>query len=209
MPPACAGCGRYGAVLCRTCERSFRPPATGRDRFLAPDPGIILGDSLEVAVAAFAYGGSLRRALANLKYGSAATVAEPLARYAGPALDALVRISPEAKLVPVPVHIERVRQRGYNQAKLIADALAQRRGLSVDDVLTRRKPTLQQHRLDRAARLRNLRGAFELKPDREPPKAAILVDDILTTSATLEACAVVLRAAGAERVLGFAIAREV
>ena len=73
----------------------------------------------------------------------------------------------------------------------------------------RQRATSQQHRLDRAARLRNLRDAFAVLADARPPPVAILVDDILTTSATLEACAAVLRAAGTTRVLGFAVAREV
>jgi predicted amidophosphoribosyltransferase len=80
--------------------------------------------------------------------------------------------------------------------------------MGMADVLERRRPTKQQHRLDRAARLRNLREAFGVKPGRAPPAAAILVDDILTTSATMEACASALREAGSVRVLGFAIARE-
>jgi ComF family protein len=209
LPPACAGCGRYGAVLCHRCETELRPPAHAHDRFLAADPGVAVGDALDVAVAAFAYGGSLRRALAGLKYGSAARVARPLADRASTTLQRLVALAPTAVLVPVPVHRDRLRQRGYNQAALLALELSRITKLSSADVLERRRATTQQHRLDRAARLRNLREAFVLKPGRDPPKVAILVDDILTTSATLEACAAVLRAAGTERVLGFAIAREV
>jgi ComF family protein len=209
LPPACAGCGQYGAVLCHRCETELRPPAHAHDRFLAADPGVAVGDALDVAVAAFAYGGSLRRALAGLKYGSAARVARPLADRASTTLQRLVALAPTAVLVPVPVHRDRLRQRGYNQAALLALELSRITKLSSADVLERRRATTQQHRLDRAARLRNLREAFVLKPGRDPPKVAILVDDILTTSATLEACAAVLRAAGTERVLGFAIAREV
>ena len=209
LPPACAGCGRYGAVLCPACIGRLRPAAREADRFLAPDPGVVIGDALEVALAAFAYGGPLRRALAGLKYGSAARVAGPLAGRAAAALSSVITLAPEAQLVPVPVHADRLRQRGYNQAALLAAALGRRSGLPMVDVLQRQRPTIQQHRLDRAARLRNLRGAFAVKPGRDPPPVAILVDDILTTSATLEACAAVLRAAGTQRVLGFAIAREV
>jgi ComF family protein len=136
-------------------------------------------------------------------------VARPLADRASTTLQRLVALAPTAVLVPVPVHRDRLRQRGYNQAALLALELSRITKLSSADVLERRRATTQQHRLDRAARLRNLREAFVLKPGRDPPKVAILVDDILTTSATLEACAAVLRAAGTERVLGFAIAREV
>jgi ComF family protein len=209
LPPACAGCGRYGAVLCGVCVASLRAPGLSSDRFFGPDGGVVVGDALEVAVAAFAYGGSLRRALAGLKYGSAARVARPVADRAAGKLQLLAALAPGAVLVPVPVHQERLRERGYNQAALLAHELSRRTRLATVDVLVRIRATTKQHRLDRAARLRNLREAFALMPGRGPPRTVILVDDILTTSATLEACAVVLRAAGAERVLGFAIAREV
>jgi predicted amidophosphoribosyltransferase len=107
------------------------------------------------------------------------------------------------------VHAARERQRGYNQAALLARALGAGAGLPVLDVLERRRSTIRQHGLGKAARLHNLRGAFTLRSGSRAPPQAILVDDILTTSATLEACAQVLRAAGAGVVYGFAIAREV
>jgi ComF family protein len=208
LPPACAGCSRYASVLCQPCLRSLRQPGAA-DRFLAPDAGIVIGDALELAIAAFAYEGPLRRALAGLKYGSAAKVAVPLADHAAIRLALLTDLAADATLVPVPVHAERLRQRGYNQAALLARALAKRQRLPIADPLERRRATTQQHRLDRAARLRNLRAAFAVRAHARPPPVAILVDDILTTSATMEACAAVLRAAGTTRVLGFAVAREV
>jgi ComF family protein len=209
LPPACAGCGRYGSVLCRSCLASLRHPGNAHDRFLAPDASIAIGDALELAVAAFAHEGPLRRALAALKYGSAAKVAMPLGERAASRLTMLTDLAAGASLIPVPVHAERLRQRGYNQAALLAAALAKHQRLPVADILVRRRATAQQHRLDRAARLRNLRAAFVVRPGTRPPSVVILVDDILTTSATLEACAAVLRAAGSTRVLGFAVAREV
>jgi ComF family protein len=209
LPAACAGCGRYGATLCPTCLGGLRAPADDTDRFLTPDPGVVVGDALELAVAAFAFEGSLRRALAGLKYGSAARVAGPLADRAAPRLGDITAVAPNGVLVPVPVHPERLRERGYNQAALLAAGLARASRLPTADLLVRRRATTKQHRLDRAARLRNLRDAFAVRPDARAPPVAILVDDILTTSATLEACAAVLRAAGAGRVLGFAVAREV
>jgi ComF family protein len=209
LPAACVGCGRYGALLCASCTRTLRPPGHDIDRFLAPDPAVVVGEALEVGVAAFAYEGPLRRALAGLKYGGAGSVAGALAAHAEGRLAILRAMATGAALVPVPVHIERRRQRGYNQAELLARALASRTGFGVADVLIRERATTQQHRLDRAARLRNLRHAFALRPAAPPPRVAILVDDILTTAATLEACAGILREAGTTRVLGFAIAREV
>ncbi len=209
LPPACAGCGRYGATLCRLCVAGLRPPAAPADRFLAPDPGVVVGDALELAVAAFAYEGTLRKALAGLKYGSAARVAGPLAERAAARFGDLAAVAgdggpgagadpsataPRARLQPGRPAGGRPRAR-----RRPADA----------DLLLRQRATTRQHRLDRAARLRNLRDAFAVRPDARAPPVVILVDDILTTSATLEACAAVLRDAGAAHVFGFALAREV
>jgi ComF family protein len=209
LPPACAGCGRFGHSLCEACTAGFRRAESPQDRFAAADPGMVVGDALVLAVAAFEHEGNLRRALQRLKYGGSARIAPPLARAAAPALEALTGVCGRLPLVPVPVHAARERQRGYNQAALLAHALGGAASLPVLDLLERRRSTVRQHGLGKAARLHNLRGAFALRGGVPAPPQAILVDDILTTSATLEACAQVLRAAGATSVYGFAIAREV
>ena len=209
LPPACGSCGRAGRLLCDGCRSQLRAPTSEADRFQAADAGVVLGDALVLALAAFAYEGALRRALQRLKYIGAARMARPLAEAAAPVLRRLTDISGPAVLVPVPVHIARQRERGYNQALLLAAELGRLTGLAVDDLMLRPHATAKQHRLDRAGRLRNLRGAFAIRDDARPPPTVIVVDDILTTSATLEACASVLRQAGVLHVHGFAIAREV
>jgi ComF family protein len=209
LPPACAGCGRFGHLVCRTCLAGFQRASSPGDRFAAADSGALVGDALELALAAFVHTGSLRRVLQRLKYGGSGSIAEPLAGAAAPALEALTSVCGPLPLVPVPVHAARLRQRGYNQAALLAAALGSRAGLPVLDILERRRSTARQHGLGKAARLHNLRGAFALHDGEPPPPMVILVDDILTTSATLESCASVLRQAGAATVYGFAIAREV
>jgi ComF family protein len=125
------------------------------------------------------------------------------------AFDDLTAVCGPLPLIPVPVHPDRLRERGYNQAALLALGLAVHRRLPVLELLTRGRPTTKQHRLDRAARLRNLRAAFVLRDSARPPPKVIVVDDILTTSATLEACAATLLAAGCDQVYGFTLAREV
>ena len=209
IPPACAGCGRTGALLCNACLGRLEPPWRAEDRFVAPDAGVVIGDALTLALAAFAYQGPMRRALAALKYTGASRLAPILARVALPALGTLTAISGPAKLVSVPVHSERQRVRGYNQAELIGRELAKRSGLPMVPLLERPRPTTKQHRLDRAGRLANLRGAFEVRAGAPVPATVILVDDIITTTATLESCASVLREAGVSTVFGFAVAREV
>jgi len=209
MPPACAGCGTAGALLCSGCQGRLASPGRPQDRFLAPDAGIVIGDALTLAMAAFAYAGPMRRALAALKYSGASRVAPILAQAALSRLSCLQAISGPATLVAVPVHRERMRVRGYNQADLIARLLARRAVLPISPLLVRVRPTTKQHRLNRTARLANLRGAFGIAPASRIPATVIVVDDIVTTTATLEACASVLREGGVGAVFGFAIAREV
>jgi len=106
-----------------------------------------------------------------------------------------------AVLVPVPLHPRRLRWRGFNQARWVADALAEVGNASgVEDLLIRIKNTPQQTRLDRAAREKNMKGAFALNPKAKITAATryVIVDDVFTTGATLNACAKVLREAGAE-----------
>jgi ComF family protein len=209
LPPACAGCGGYGLLLCDACLASLRPLSHARGQFSAPDPGMVVGDALILALAAFEHSGVIRRALQRLKYGGAGRLAAPLAQASTPSLHELLAITGPAPLVPVPVHPARLRQRGYNQAALLAAVLGRDARLPVADLLVRRRATTRQHGLNRAARLHNLRGAFDVRNGMVVPPTAIVVDDILTTSATLEACAIALRSAGAAQVFGFAIAREV
>jgi ComF family protein len=209
LPPSCAGCGRYGSLLCDACRASFRSASPAAVTFIQADPAIVVGEALTLAIAAFRYEGHIRRALQRLKYGGSGRLAYPLADAAVPALTRLVALTGRLPLVPVPVHSVRRRERGYNQAALLAHSLSRATDLPVHDLLVRELATTKQHQLDRAGRLRNLHGAFGVMRGARPPPALILVDDILTTSATLETCARTLRAAGVREVFGFALAREV
>ena len=207
LPPACAGCGRSGALLCGRCVAALRSPSDPRDRFVAPDSGVVVGDRLALAIAAFAYEGPMRRALAALKYTGASRLAPILADLAAPALDRLLGVSGPAVAGPDPRPRRAPGRPRLQPGRADRPALGRPRRLPVASVLARQLPTTKQHRLNRAARLLNLRGAF-VATERAPP-VAILVDDIITTTATLEACASVLHDAGCQAVYGMAVAREV
>jgi len=116
---------------------------------------------------------------------------------------------PEALLVPVPLHPKRLRARGFNQALLLARALGRRRGLPVAPrVLVRTRATLAQAGLSAAARRRNLRAAFAVRsPARVARRLVVLVDDVLTTGATADACARALLNGGAARVEVYTVGR--
>lgn len=98
-------------------------------------------------------------------------------------------------VVPIPLHAERLRQRGYNQAALISQAFCERTGLRhLPDALVRVRATAAQHELNPLQRQQNLAGAFALK--RAPATPVLLVDDIYTTGSTVQAAQQVLVAAG-------------
>ena len=114
--------------------------------------------------------------------------------------------SPEC-VVPVPLHAARKRERGYNQAELIAREIADRRGiLLVPGALTRIRPTVSQTRLGEGERARNLTGAFRCDPDKILGRKILLVDDVCTTGSTLRHCREELLRCGAAEVSGFTLA---
>jgi ComF family protein len=114
-------------------------------------------------------------------------------------------------IVPVPLHPERLRERGYNQADLIARPLARRLGLKLrSDVLVRTRPRPAQLVLSRTERWKSVRGAYATREGVRVDKLRVLlVDDVMTTGATLDSCARALRKAGAAEVFGLTVARLV
>lgn len=194
FPDRCAVCGGGGGLLCAACRARLRPypPA-------APTPG------LDAVAVAWVYDGSVRRAVHALKYRRRRRVAEALAD----ALAASLPAPPCDVLVPVPLHVGRLAERGFNQAEELARRLAWRWGVPVNaSGLARGRDTGHQARLGRADRMTNVAGAFSWCGQAPPPARALLVDDVLTTGATLAACAEALRAAGAREVRAVALARS-
>jgi ComF family protein len=158
------------------------------------------------------FSGPVRAALHDLKYSGERRLARPLGQAVARRWQ---RVGEGATLVvPVPVHAERERRRGYDQAALIAAVAARELGLPCVGALVRERATIAQFELGRPERAANVAGAFRLRrPEPAWLKAIagswiLLVDDVVTTGATLGACAAALIAAGALGVSAIAVARE-
>ncbi len=208
FPAACVGCGAEGRALCETCAL-----ALGTRRGLPA--GVLIGLPSDVPLPLVQlewcapFRGVVRAALHALKYRGERRLAAPLGQAAA-ARWAEAAVGGDL-LVHVPVHEGRRAARGYDQAELLAGAVAGRLGIPAVRALRRTRSTIPQFELDRAHRAANVHGAFELERRHAASLAgswAILVDDVATSGATLVACAEVLLGAGASAVSALTIARE-
>lgn len=157
------------------------------------------------------YEGSLRQAIHLFKYRGKLALHRPLVQLA---LAHFHEHYPERVyegVIPVPLHLSRLKQREFNQAAIVAKGLARHLDIrALERVLVRLRPTRPQVELSGDERRRNVTGAFAVvDPDRIDGKAVLLVDDVLTTGATVGEAAKVLKAAGARQVDVFALARVV
>ena len=162
------------------------------------------------ARAALLYDGAARRLVHQLKYSDRMDLAPLLARLMAVAGRDL--LAGADMIVPVPLHARRMFGRRFNQAALLARVLGEISGVvSEPDLLERVRPTPSQVGLSRAGRRRNVRGAFRLKQNAPDitGRRIVLIDDVLTSGATVEACAAVLKHAGAPRVDVLTAARVV
>lgn len=156
------------------------------------------------------YEGELRDLILLLKYGRIAYASQFLGEYACRSLETKPEIFEEVDyLVPVPLHRTKTRQRGFNQAALIARYIARKKQLSIlENCLIKTKNTRSQAELDAKEREKNQAGAYRVKAERSiRGKVILLVDDVFTTGATVKECSLVLISAGAKEVRVLTIAQ--
>ena len=199
LPPACPRCGALsdsGRLLCAHCRSqalatpSRAEPPAGLER-------IACGPELSPPVRVLVHG---------LKYGSLRRAAPELVSLAVDSVPADFCL-PGSVLIPVPLHSSRLRERGYNQSRLSALSWSTVLGIPVaDHWLERVRSTGTQTKLGSQGRRQNLAQAFAAGRAFKPGTPVVLVDDVLTTGATLTACAAVLLAAGAPSVRGLCLA---
>ncbi len=165
--------------------------------------------NFDFATAAYRSRGVVRDLIHQFKYGRQMHLRYLLARMLREGFrDRRLADEPPELIVPVPLHPARLREREFNQAEVLATLAGARLGLPVSDCLRRRRYTFTQTNFHREERFHNLAGAFELR--RGAPVAGrrvALVDDVLTTGSTADACAAALREAGAVAVVVITVAR--
>lgn len=204
-PEGCAALPRIVDPRCLTCGHPF-------DGWLEGDRDCphcqALHPAFDRAVCPFRAKGPVRSILHRIKYGRSPYLADDLVAVAAQD-EPFRRHLAGSILVPVPLHADKAWTRGYNQSERIAAGLARLiPGCSVARLIEKPKATESQTRLDRTQRLRNVAQAFRLGSGQtiDPRRRYVVVDDVLTTGATLHACAQVLRAAGATSVDAAALA---
>ena len=214
FPPRCGGCRAEGSLWCDSCQSNL---ALIHEPMCAkcgePDtPGCLCGKcrqhplNIEFIRSVAIFQGTLRNAIHRFKYERLSSMAKPFG-------DLLARYWIENRfeadwIVPVPLHSARQRDRGYNQAALLAQRLSERsRHPAIEQGLKRTRATAVQMELKAAERRKNVAGAFECHAAQIKGKRVAVIDDVCTTGATLEACAEALYEAGAASVFALTLAR--
>jgi len=215
FPLHCLGCGSEGSMLCATCCQTLpsikQPICQGCGTPLKQGnlcPSCISHPlSIDGIRSVLLFTGLVRQAIHEFKYRHIKAMAAPLGGFLADFLRTYPL--PGDILVPVPLHPRRHRERGYNQAAMLAGELGRLSGLPVvADRLVRQRDTITQARAASALERRsNVHDAFSCRLELEG-KRMLLIDDVCTTGATLDACASALRAAGSGPVWGLTVARE-
>lgn len=213
IPFFCSACWADFTLIqgpvCPRCGRPFDSPET-----LVHSPEhVCLGCRREPplfdqALSVGYFEGSLREAVHQFKYRPCRSLGLPLGEW----MAANVRLVMDIDLVmPVPLHVSRLKERGFNQALLLAHRISETHHIPFScDNLCRTRPTRPQVELTGVERIRNVAGAFALRrPEAVTDRSVVLVDDVFTTGATMNECASVLKQAGAAQVTAFTLARAV
>ena len=226
FPRICLACSR---ILPSGSPEFFCSDCFGQITFLhgslCPVCGILFPDSssedhlcpscmenahwFEFARAAVAYEGIIADVIRRFKYGRDLTAGEALAGLLADFDFDGVDFSAFDAIIPVPLHIRRLRERRFNQSLVLARALGKKHGIAVDfSLLKRRRFTLTQTGLNKSERDKNISGAFRASHSEKIPGGSfLLVDDVYTTGATINECAKTLAEAGAKRVAALTAAR--
>ena len=226
FPPRCLGCAeilpqRSSQAFCPACKEKIRfitgslCPICGIAFFDSPASDHLCGNCLEskpyfcLARAVASYETLILDAIHQFKYGrnisAGAALASFMAEFCFPDFD----FTDYSLIIPVPLHIRRLRERGFNQSLILAKSIEKKYQIPVNfSLLKRRKFTLTQTGLNKKERKNNIKGAFAVTDNAKTEgKNIILIDDVYTTGATINQCAKTLIKAGASKVAVLTLAR--
>ncbi len=192
FPRFCLGCKKEGSWLCEDCRREIKLT-----------PSRISLPQIKVA-SALTFGPPIDELIHYLKYNGIRELVPILGEFLLKRVESL-SIEKDSVIVPVPLYLWRERERGYNQSELLARFLGAKRGMKVYQGLVRAKKTKSQVECKgKGERVKNLKGAFALK--EKAPEKIILLDDVLTTGATLNEAARALQRGGTKKLIGLVVA---
>lgn len=217
FPTRCVACGRYaGKFLCSSCTARL-PYIRGPVCLGCGKPTLYEVEEceecrgrarrLDLCRALALYEEPLRTVIHRMKYGGVWRLARPLGFMAATTLAPYLGTGNPC-ITHVPMHPRRKRFRGYDQAELLARAVAEALGLSHRTLLIRTRLTPTQASSDLSRRRENVRGAFRVAEGVRPPREVVLVDDVMTSGYTLSECAAALRKAGTRSVVACVVARD-
>lgn len=195
FPPACVTCGSVGAYICPKCFTTLT-------FYQGPLEIALPHSSVDALYSCTKYEGTSRNLIHTFKYRSCFALSTFISSI-------MRRAIPEPQvdfLVPVPLHKTRQRERGFNQSELIAKKLGERWEIPMCKALKKVRKTSSQAELDKFARIENLSDAFVIEQDFPKNSSVALIDDVTTTGATLSECAKILKANGAQKVIGITFA---
>lgn len=224
LPKICVHCGEdlprgakdLGELLCPSCAGALVPAEAPFCRRCAapllgptPDCDGCLGEKFSCALirSAFFYRGPASSIVRAFKYRGRRHAAKIAGERMARELSRFLELGRFDGVVPMPLHPKRERERSYNQARILAEEISAATGIPLFEPLARRFSTQPQWSLSRKRRRDNVAGAFRASIPC-PGKNLLLIDDVCTSSASLEECARVLRLAGAARVCGYVFARQ-
>jgi competence protein ComFC len=215
FPPNCLSCSSFGSYICLDCQKKLKPAPLiclycGKmSLYGLTHPGCRRELGVDAINCVYVYDPAMKKIIKNIKYRLVKKAfPELLNLVPGQTIKLLKNSFGKNRFVvqPLPLHPQRLKERGFNQAESIGRFLAKKLSLSSIDVLTRAKPTQSQAKIGQSQkRYQNVRGVFETKQKTHPN--ILLVDDVVTTGSTVKEATRVLKKSGVEKVFVFALAR--
>lgn len=199
VPKRCVACGKEGKYICEKCSL-----------FLSEAPSLFAAGGLEELVSVWEYEGVIKKVISKIKYEG---MFDAIGEFVEKAFKIREPYIPEDTTITfVPIFRKKEKQRGFNQAKLIAQKVGEITNREVLPLLEKIKNTPSQTELNKEERIANIKDSFRLlrmSLNGKLPENILLVDDVWTSGATMQECCKTLKKSGVEKVFGFTLARTV